>query len=149
MALDNGIMTSFACAAQEVMKFMLDADEVDGVGKESEAIEDGVNVTIGLTGDVAGETSFYFPRSTALSIVRIMSGMEFDDIDDFVTSAVGELSNIISGNAATALAGQRIACDILPPRITVGGAPAAETPRTISTTLNTTAGRVDLVVNPA
>jgi chemotaxis protein CheX len=71
--------------------------------------------------------------------------MEFGEIDDFVTSAVGELSNIISGNAATALAGRGIVCDIRPPRISVGGA-APDAPGAVFAAVGTTAGEVDLMV---
>jgi len=44
-----------------------------------------------------------------------MSGMEFDAVDEFVTSAVSEIANIISGNVLTMLAGEDLTCDILPP----------------------------------
>jgi len=46
-----------------------------------------------------------------------MSGMEFSEIDDFVTSAMGEIANIISGNVMSTLSVQKLSCDILPPHI--------------------------------
>ena len=48
-------------------------------------------------------------------MVKIMSGMEFEEVDAFVTSAISEIANIISGNVATALSDSDIKCDILPP----------------------------------
>ena len=50
-----------------------------------------------------------------------MSGMEFDCVDDFVTSAVSEIANIISGNVLTMLAENEIKCDILPPTFCLYG----------------------------
>lgn len=48
-------------------------------------------------------------------MVSIMSGMQFDEVDDFVTSAISEIANIISGNVMTALSDNDIKCDMLPP----------------------------------
>jgi chemotaxis protein CheX len=48
-------------------------------------------------------------------MVNIMSGMEFDDVDVFVISAISEISNIISGNVISALSDSKLRYDILPP----------------------------------
>lgn len=111
----------FYQALHEVFKLMLDLDVSKGntqagpdlAGKE-------VSVIIKLVGDITGSILFSFPQSTTLEIVKIMSGMEIKDLDSFVTSALAEMSNIISGNAATYLAKANYQCDILPPQITIG-----------------------------
>lgn len=141
------LLDCFSMAAWEVMRFMLDANPLEGAKPAESPPENGVVVSIGIVGDVPGEAVFHFPRSTALKIVEIMGGIEVEEIDDFVTSAVGELSNIISGNAATAMTEKAVELDIQPPQISVGSTPSVNTSQTLTTTLNTTAGSVDLVVN--
>jgi len=47
----------------------------------------------------------------ALEMVKIMSGLEMDDIDNFVSSALGEVGNIISDNALTILTKGNYKCD--------------------------------------
>lgn len=111
----------FYQAVQEVFKLMLNLDvmrcpidsQVANVsGKE-------VAVSIELTGDISGSIRFCFPEKTTLEIVKLMCGMEMDKLDAFVTSAMGEMSNIISGNAVTNLAHANYRCDILPPKIEI------------------------------
>ena len=143
------LLKSFSMAAWEVMKFMLDAEPLEGAEGVTAPSGEGVNVSIGLVGEVPSRAVFHFPRETALKVVEIMGGIEIEEIDDFVTSAVGELSNIISGNAATAMAQNAVACDIQPPEISVGALPPSDVPRTTATTLRTTAGSVGLIVTLA
>lgn len=90
-----------------------------------QAVEEMVNtkessVVIGVTGDLKGTIIYSFPKDMALEMVRIMSGIEMDDIDNFVSSALGEVGNIISGNALTLLTKSNYTCDITPPQILVG-----------------------------
>ncbi len=51
----------------------------------------------------------------ALAMVHIMSGMEVQKLDAFVTSALAEVANIISGNAATYFSQDNLTCNIAPP----------------------------------
>ena len=46
-----------------------------------------------------------------------ISGMEMSSVDEFVTSAISEIANIISGNVLTELAQNDMKCDILPPAV--------------------------------
>ena len=78
------------------------------------------NVIIGMTGDIKGSIVYSFSKDMALKVVEAMSGMEMHELDKFVTSAMGELGNIISGKATTGLAEQDLSCDIAPPQIVTG-----------------------------
>lgn len=78
------------------------------------------NVSIGVTGQLKGSIVFSFTETLALGIVEEMAGMKMNQLDKFVTSAIGELANIISGHAMTNLAGVGYQCDIVPPQINVG-----------------------------
>ncbi len=142
------LLKCFSAAAWEVMRFMLDAAPAEGT-HSNELPEEGVSVRVGLVGDSPGQAVFHFPRVTALKVVEIMGGIEVSEIDDFVTSAVGELSNIISGNAATALADNAVAYDIQPPEITIGSTLPVDAPGTVAKILSTTAGNVGLSVSLA
>ncbi|NLN03439.1 MAG: chemotaxis protein CheX [Clostridiaceae bacterium] len=72
---------------------------------------------IALLGDIKGIITFRFNADTALDLVEIMSGMKINEVDEFVKSALGEIANIISGNALTALSQEAIIGDLEPPMI--------------------------------
>lgn len=115
-------INSFYKATEDVFKLMLDLDVEKG---ELQAIEGMVsakeaNVTLGVTGDLKGSILFGFPKDMTLEMVRIMSGMKMEKIDNFVSSALGEVANIIGGNAVTNLTSQNLICDIVPPQISIG-----------------------------
>lgn len=78
------------------------------------------NVIIGMTGDLKGSIVYSFSEDMALKVVEAMSGMKMDNLDKFVTSAMGELGNIISGKATVGLSDQDLQCDIVPPQIVTG-----------------------------
>lgn len=111
----------FYQATINVFKLMLDIEVSKDQSKTlQEMIGDKeVGVAIDVTGDLTGCILYRFPDTTILEMVKIMSGMEIDTIDSFVTSALGEVSNIISGNAVSSLFDQNYKCDIKPPRIII------------------------------
>lgn len=147
--MTDKVFEPFSNAVHEVCKQMLDMDAEIGAASPGSvpASGDRVSIMVGFTGDYSGETYYIFPRHTALEIVKSMSGMEINDIDEFVTSALGEISNIISGNAMTGLSELAIACDILPPQLVEGGESVeAGGERIIWTGIRTPLGDIDLVV---
>jgi len=109
----------FLDATKSVFKSMLDMD-IDPLPSDAKVKqEENVRVEIALVGDLSGTVVYNFPKSTTLNIVKTLSGMESDSLDDFATSMLGEMANIISGNAATSLSGANCKCDIRPPQITI------------------------------
>lgn len=144
------IFTPFTNATCETLKLLLDVDALhDAAQNMEENAEAGgqIDVSIGITGDVDGEVLYRFPTDTTLEIVKIMSGMEFTKIDEFVMSALGEIANIISGNAVTNLSKNDITCDILPPKI-LDGEPlsASETEYVFATKVSTQIGDVEILL---
>ncbi len=109
-------------AARDVLKTMMDLDVERGDLKKHDELISGneANVAIGVTGDLSGSILFSFDKEMAFTMVESMSGMEVDELDKFVTSALGEIANIISGNAATFLQENDYDCDIVPPRVVIG-----------------------------
>lgn len=117
-----GYDNPFCQAVRDVFKLMLDVDVKPGTASQETvaALEQEVAVQVGLTGDVTGAIVFHFPQQMTMDMVKLLCGMEVDKVDAFVTSALAEMSNIISGNATTLLAQANCVCDILPPQIHVG-----------------------------
>ena len=109
-------------AATEVLSTMLNLDVNRKGLKTSEELISGneANVSIGVTGELSGTILFSFKKEMVLAMVEAMSGMEVKELDKFVVSAIGEIANIISGNAATLLKEENYDCDIVPPQIIIG-----------------------------
>lgn len=139
----------FSTAAQDVFRMMLDIETSTSIPEISHKIRSAsntVNILIGITGDLSGEIYYCFPKNTTLQMVKIMSGMDFDEIDEFVTSAMGEVANIISGNALIGLSEKEINCDLQPPKILYGeNLPANDSKQpVISTLVKSDIGDVEL-----
>ncbi len=109
-------------ASKDVFKKMFGWDVEKGKLQIVDEIEtkNTANVSIGITGDLKGTILFSFPEGIVLKIVEEMSGMKFEKVDKFVASAIGELANIISGNAMNGFSGNDYSCDIVPPQISLG-----------------------------
>ena len=69
---------------------------------------DEVSAIIGLAGDTRGAVVLSFSRETAIKIVSKMEGKEYRLLGNEVLDGVGELVNIIAGNAKQDLLGFRI-----------------------------------------
>jgi chemotaxis protein CheX len=83
---------------------------------------DHIWLKIGLLGQMQGDIIFGFPEEVALKIVSgMMGGFQVTQFDEISRSAIGELGNMISGNASTMLYNQGIHIDITPPDLIEGG----------------------------
>jgi chemotaxis protein CheX len=123
--MSDQILVSFSDATRDTLKLMLDLEATAGQPAVSEETGEQLRVAIEITGDIQGVVYYRFPSKTVIEIVKIMSGMEIGEIDDFVSSAIGEIANIISGNAMNSLYEKKFVCDIKPPQITMDK-PSAE-----------------------
>ncbi|MFA9380432.1 MAG: chemotaxis protein CheX [Acetanaerobacterium sp.] len=118
--MTNALYLPFFNATRDVFSLMLDINSITEISGSADQVQDlngKISIAIGVTGDLQGKILYRFPNETALEMVKIMSGMDFDAIDEFVTSAIGEIANIISGKALVILSQQKVTCDILPPKI--------------------------------
>lgn len=120
--MDVKNLNPIIAATDSVFKTMLSVKPEKGnISIQEDLVTDKeVNVIIGMTGNIKGSIVYSFSKDMALKVVEAMSGMEMQEIDKFVTSAMGELGNIISGKATTGLAKQNLICDIAPPQIVTG-----------------------------
>ena len=77
-----------------------------------------ITAVIGISGSVQGNVLYEFSQVTAEAIVKAMVGEEEVDVrDEIGLSVLGEIANMITGNAATALAKAGYPCNISPPVI--------------------------------
>ena len=63
-----------------------------------------ISGVIGLTGSKKGAVVFSLSKEAALKIVSSMLGQQYSEMNDEVRDAVGELTNIIAGDARRELA---------------------------------------------
>ena len=74
-----------------------------------------LTAVIGISGQLEGNVLYGFSQECAKTIAGKMIGQEILEMDELSLSAIGEIANMITGNAATLLANMGAACDITPP----------------------------------
>jgi chemotaxis protein CheX len=141
----------FYKATIDVFRIMLNLDVKRGALRAVEELEpvSEANVVIGVTGDLKGSLLYSFPKEMALEMVTIMAGMAMNKLDAFVSSALGEVANIISGNAVTHLASSGLTCQISPPQVFVGrkGSLSMSTEKAVVVPLITDIGTLEVTVS--
>jgi chemotaxis protein CheX len=71
---------------------------------EKEAVYDwDISAVIGLTGEARGAVVISMKKDLALKLTGQLTGSEHRDLDDEVVDAIGEIVNIIAGNAKKGL----------------------------------------------
>ena len=89
--------------------------------KQAEFSSNAVIIMIGITGAMRGHVLIALDYEKALKVAsKMMMGMELKELDTMAISAVGELGNMIMGNAATIFSTKGIGIDITPPTICRG-----------------------------
>jgi chemotaxis protein CheX len=79
-----------------------------------------VSGMVGITGEQNGSVSLSFSKGCAVAIVKNMLGDEIDDIMQDVSDAVGELTNMISGQARAGLAEKGLVFEGSTPTVVMG-----------------------------
>lgn len=59
--------------------------------------EESVTAVVGFGGLLSGACVFRCGSSTAIRIAGLMTGMEFEEVDDTVKDAIGEIGNMLAG----------------------------------------------------
>ena len=81
----------------------------------------GVTVIIGLTKEIRGNVAYNMSEQTAIDIAStMMGGMPINQFDDLPQSAISELVNMVTANAAIRFEQMGIKVDISPPSLIVG-----------------------------
>ncbi|NMC49016.1 MAG: chemotaxis protein CheX [Desulfovibrio sp.] len=102
---DAEVARPFVEATRHVLSMMAQLDPAAGkpyIKKGSSATGD-VSAVVGLTGDKHGSISLSFSKKCAIAIVKNMLGDDIVDIIQDAKDAVGEVTNMISGQARAGL----------------------------------------------
>ena len=77
---------------------------------------DDLTAVIGISGRLEGNVLYDFSEQTTHSIVSVMLGEDSPEVSsEMGLSAIGEIANVITGNAATRGAEMGYLCNISPP----------------------------------
>ena len=79
-----------------------------------------INIVCGITGPIEGLVIYGMSKVTADKVASRMIGAPVVTFDGLAASAIAELGNMVSGNAASILATAGYAVDITPPTIIRG-----------------------------
>lgn len=101
----NVLETMAGTTNEKIMRDTYQGDEGD------------VRIMVGLIGDQTGEAFFTFTKEFAFNLIDIMTSIKITAVDELAYSALSEMSNIISGNASSLIAGSGKASDIMTPLI--------------------------------
>jgi chemotaxis protein CheX len=118
--MDVKCINPFMGAIKNVFQTMLSVDVQFGkpqVKKEATISHD-VSGIIGLSGDVEGVVIVSFPKLSALKIASTFAGIALSDIDEDFADAIGELANMIAGNAKKDFEGLDVMISI--PSVVIG-----------------------------
>jgi chemotaxis protein CheX len=89
--------------------------------REKNAVSLGVSVVVGFTKQIRGNVVYNMGADTAKFIAStMMMGMPVNELDGMAQSAISEMSNMLTANAATNLTGMGLEVDISTPSLTVG-----------------------------
>lgn len=77
-------------------------------------------IIIGVTGEMRGQVLISMSADNACAVASKMCMMEIKEIDEFASSALSELGNMVMGNAATVFSSNGVGIDITPPSLSHG-----------------------------
>ena len=127
-ALDPIYVTAFIAATQNVFQTMLRQEVSFGkpIPGRLPNLESDISGIIGMTGDVVGTVVLSLPTDSAVKIVESFVGSALDPKSEDFADAIGELVNMISGNAKAKFEGLdvRISC----PSVVIGKGHSVQQP---------------------
>jgi len=117
--MDVKYINPFVISTKETFSKMLSIDlEMEKMYVKAANETSDITGIIGLSGQAKGIVAVTFSRITALRSVSVFLGMKCLTLDDTVSDAVGELINIIAGNAKQYLSDLNV--DISLPKVIIG-----------------------------
>jgi chemotaxis protein CheX len=116
------IARPFVKAVREILDTMAGISATAGKPyvKEDHVAKGDVSAIVGVTGDKVGTISVTFTRSCAIALVRGMLGDDVHDILQDTQDAVGEVTNMVSGQARAGLRALGISLQGSTPTVIVG-----------------------------
>ncbi|MBW2037537.1 MAG: chemotaxis protein CheX [Deltaproteobacteria bacterium] len=103
--MDVKLINPFIDATFNVLETMASTKATAGKPylKRDKTAQGDVTGIIGLTGETRGTISISFTKNSILPIVSKMFGEEMKELNDEIKDAVGEIANMISGQARQGL----------------------------------------------
>lgn len=84
-------------------------------------VDTDITAVVGVVGQLRGNIAYSMSEETAKRIVSaMMMGMPVEQMDAMGRSAIGEFSNMVTGNASILLSNTGLEVDITPPSIIFG-----------------------------
>ncbi|MDR1686162.1 MAG: chemotaxis protein CheX [Desulfovibrio sp.] len=122
--MNDGIETAkdFIRATRDILKTMAGMEARPGAPyvKKDRTAEGDVSAIIGVTGDRTGTISVSFSRACAMALVKGMLGDSVEDIVKDTQDAVGEVANMVSGQARASSAARGIVMQGSTPSVIMG-----------------------------
>jgi chemotaxis protein CheX len=118
--MDVSYVNPFVVSTIETMQKMLNIESKAGKLSLKDSTLHSYDVTgvIGLTGEAAGSICLSFPQDIAFKAVSALLGMEVTIMGDEVTDGIGELVNIVAGNAKQYLTKYNLSISL--PKVVIG-----------------------------
>jgi len=116
------IAKAFIAAANNILSTMANITPTVGtpfVKKDHTALGE-FSAIIGVTGEHKGSICVTFTREGAISVVQAMLGDDIEDIEGDAVDTVGEIANMVSGQARAALAEKGVVLQGSTPTIITG-----------------------------
>lgn len=119
-AMREAYVQCFAAAVENVFSTMVQTQVTvrPPVPKPDQGTRHDVSGIIGLSGDLCGMIVLSFPKDVAEQIASSLTSMPMDINHEDFADAIGELVNMVSGNAKAGFDGKN--CSISCPSVVVG-----------------------------
>ncbi len=120
--LNAELINPFLMAAKKVLQDMcfVEVGVQKPMLKETNFQTDTWVIIVGIAGELQGHVFIAMDEGAACNVASKMCMMEVTKIDDFASSALSELGNMIIGNAATVFSSNGVGIDITPPTLSNG-----------------------------
>lgn len=101
--MDPNYIKPFVLAVKRIFETMIMVPFSLGkpVLKKGSEVPHEISSIIGLSGNVSGCVVISLSRAVAFQLVSALIGEEVNDLDEVCTDAIGEIANMIAGNAKT------------------------------------------------
>ncbi len=120
--MNSDVITPFVVTGTDILTMLVGGDITQGSPAERSARfqADHISVIMGVSGMLHGQVILGMGEQTAANITEAMTGATEDGMDEMMLSAIGELGNMITGNAMALLAEAGYHCEMTPPTIVQG-----------------------------
>jgi chemotaxis protein CheX len=118
--MNVSFVNPFITATVNMFKTMINLDVKPGMPRvKTEPFPTyDISGIIGLSGEAQGTIALSFPKVMALRLVSQMLGTEIKVVGDELCDGVGELANIVAGNAKQGLANFKLSISL--PNVVIG-----------------------------